>query len=138
MSYSFIEVQISESITEIILNRPERRNALSYRMIAELTSAFNEVGASEALAVILGANGPVFCAGHDFADMLDQDLAGMRKLMQACSQLMQLIHAVPQPVIAQVQGPAIGAGCQLALSCDMTVASEAASFRTPGGGGGSL
>ncbi|MCP4428805.1 MAG: enoyl-CoA hydratase [Chloroflexi bacterium] len=136
MTYTFITASETETITEIRLNRPEKRNALTYEMIAELTAAFTEAGDSDAWGIILNASGRVFCAGHDFADMLDQDLAHMRKLMSACSRLMQLIHAVPQPVIASVQGAAIGAGCQLALSCDMVVASEQAAFRTPGGAGG--
>jgi len=136
MSYSFIDIKISEAIAEITLNRPQRRNALSFEMIAELTLAFKEIENSEAWGIILAANGPVFCAGHDFGDMLERDLAGMRQLMRRCSNLMQYIHTVPQPVIAKVQGPAIVAGCQLALTCDMVVASDRASFRTPGGAGG--
>ncbi len=136
MSYSLIDVEICDSITEIRLDHSKRRNSLSVEMIAELTSAFKEIGESEAAGIILGADGPVFCSGHDFEDMLDKDLAHMRQLMHTCSQMMQLIHAVPQPVIAKVQGLATGAGCQLALTCDMVVASENASFRTPGGVGG--
>ncbi len=136
MTYSLIDVKFTESIAEITLNLAKRRNALSFEMIAELTLALKEVKESDAWGIILGANGSVFCAGHDFSDMLDRDLAGMRNLMLACSQMMQLIHDIPQPVIAKVQGPAVGAGCQLALSCDMVVASEKALFRTPGGAGG--
>jgi len=126
MPEKMIEVTCSESIYEITLNRPERRNPLSVGMIAQLTTAFNEIKHSQALGIILGAEGPVFSAGHDFNDMLDQELAEMRELMLACSELMQLIQTVPQPVAAKVQGPAIGAGCQLALSCDLVVASEKA------------
>ncbi len=136
MNYTFVTVQRNETIAEISLNRPEKRNALTYEMIAELTAAFQEAGDSDVRGIILGAIGSAFCSGHDFADMIDQDLAHMRKLMQACSHLMQLIHQLPQPVVAGVQGAAIGAGCQLALSCDMVVASEQATFRTPGGAGG--
>lgn len=136
MAYQFIEVICAEAIIEITLNRPERRNPLSLEMITELTCAFREAKESDAAGIILGARGPVFSAGHDFNDMLDQDLVRLRELMQACSDMMQLLHQVPQPVIAQVQGPAFGAGCQLALSCDLVVASDAAMFRTPGGGGG--
>jgi len=136
MPYSLIDIQISDSIAEITLNHPKKRNALSFEMIAELTLALREIAERKVWGIILEANGHVFCAGHDFGDMLDQDLTTMRKLMHNCSTLMQLIHAVPQPIIAKVQGPAIGAGCQLALSCDMVVASEQATFRTPGGAGG--
>jgi enoyl-CoA hydratase/carnithine racemase len=132
MSYQFLQIQTHDTITEITLNRPDKRNALTYEMINELIAAFQEVGASEALGIILNANGSVFCAGHDYADMLSRDLAGMRDLMHKCSEMMQLIHTLPQPVIASVQGLAIGAGCQLALTCDLVVASEQAGFRTPG------
>jgi enoyl-CoA hydratase/carnithine racemase len=125
-----------DSICELRLNQPYKRNPLSFEMISELTAALQEAGQSEAWGIILGANGPAFSAGHDFNDMLARNFVEMRDLMHACSRLMQLIQTLPQPVIARVQGPAFGAGCQLALSCDMVVASSNASFRTPGGGGG--
>lgn len=134
--YKLIDIQHNDCITEITLNHPEKRNPLSFQMIAELTAAFEAIKAGETSGVILGANGPVFCAGHDFGDMLDQDLSHMRRLMHACSNMMQLIHTLPQLVIARVQGPAVGAGCQLALACDMVVASTEASFRTAGGSSG--
>ncbi len=136
MTRSFLEVNCCDGIVEVILNRPEKRNSLTFELISELTSTLKEIEKSDALGVVLGSAGSVFCAGHDYNDMLSRDLAGMRQLMHSCSQLMQLIHRVPQPVIARVQGVAVGAGCQLALSCDMVVASETAVFRTPGGAGG--
>ncbi len=136
MSYSCINVKVCDSIVEITLDRPDRRNALSFEMLLELIAAFKEVEQSDASGIILASTGPAFCSGHDYADMVDQELGKIRQLMQTCSQLMQLIHAVPQLVIAQVQGAAIGAGCQLALSCDMVIASEEAYFRTPGGAQG--
>ncbi len=136
MSYTFISVERNAAMLEITLNRPEKRNALTFEMISELISAFNGAEESDASAILLRANGPVFCAGHDYNDMIARDLAAMRQLMHTCSRLMQRIHQVPQPVLAAVQGAAIGAGCQLALSCDMVVAADVASFRTPGGAGG--
>ncbi|MEM7342661.1 MAG: enoyl-CoA hydratase-related protein [Chloroflexota bacterium] len=137
MAYSHITINIQDSIAEIVLNHPERRNPLSVEMIEQLTCAFKEMRANEAVfGIILSAAGPTFCSGHDFKDMVGQPLAPMRDLMQSCSELMQLIHVVPQPVVAKVQGLAVGAGCQLALTCDLVVASEQASFRTPGGAGG--
>jgi len=136
MTYSNITVQFTDTIAEITLNCPEKRNPLSASMIAEITAAFEEVAKSDALGVILGAQGTVFSTGHNINDMLGQDLASMRTLMHSCSRLMQLIHTIPQVVVAKVQGPAVGAGCQLALSCDMVVASENASFRTAGGSSG--
>lgn len=136
MSYRLIEVDAREGIVTIHLNRPEKRNALTLAMIEEVMAALRETAVSPAWGIILRANGPVFCAGHDFEDMVGRDLMGMRQLMQACAEMMQLIHEVPQPVVASVQGAAIGAGCQLALSCDLVVASQQATFRAPGGAGG--
>lgn len=136
MFYTLVNLQLNDPFAEITLNNPRRRNPLSGDMIAELTAAFEAAGNSGAAGIILSANGPAFCAGHDFNDMLARDLPAMRTLMLACSTLMQVIHRLPQPVIAAVQGPAIGAGCQLALSCDLAVASSRATFQTPGGGGG--
>ena len=136
MDYSLLNVSLTDCVVEIRLNNPRQRNPLSLKTITELTTAFNNVAGSDALGVILSATGPVFCAGHDFKDMLDKNLADMRELMQACSRLMQLIQQIPQPVVAQVQGAAIGAGCQLALSCDMVAASEDAFFQTAGGKSG--
>lgn len=136
MGYTAVQVKREDGIAEIVLDRAEKRNALTFEMIAELTDALTEIGSLEDSAVILRANGSSFCAGHDYEDMLSRDLSGMRQLMHSCSQLMQLLHQLPQPVIGAVQGYAIGAGCQLALSCDMVVASEDAFFRTPGGARG--
>jgi enoyl-CoA hydratase/carnithine racemase len=135
-SYENIAVQLQDEAIEITLNRPKKRNSMTLELIQDLIHALREVEVSEARTIILGAAGPAFSAGHDFHDMLAREIGGMRELMHECSLLMQLVHRVPQPVIASVQGPAIGAGCQLALSCDMVVASENAIFRTPGGSGG--
>src|SRR2546430_892351 len=80
--------------------------------------------------------GPLFWSGHDFADMVERDLDGMRRLLATCTELMLTIQRVPQPVVAQVQGVATAAGCQLVASCDLAVAAEEATFATPGGKGG--
>jgi enoyl-CoA hydratase/carnithine racemase len=136
MGDATIECRSDNGIAEVILNRPNKRNALTLEMIEELATVLKTVQASEASAVILRAAGPSFCAGHDYEDMLGRDLSGMRQLMHSCSALVQLIHQLPQPVIAAVQGYAIGAGCQMALSCDMVIAAEDAAFRTPGGARG--
>ena len=136
MAYEYIVYERRDNAIEITLNRPDKRNPLSFEMIDELRGAFQEAMKSDARGILLGSTGPVFSAGHSFHDMLDQDLEPMRELMNACVQLMQLIHSAPQPVLAKVQGPAVGAGCQLALTCDLVVASEAASFQTPGGSAG--
>jgi len=102
----------------------------------ELTSAFREAGESPVRGVILAANGPAFSAGHDFADMVGQDLVAMRKMLSVCTTLMDTIQAIPQPVLARVHAIATAAGCQLVATCDLAVASTQASFATPGGKGG--
>ncbi|TDC65424.1 enoyl-CoA hydratase [Actinomadura sp. GC306] len=120
----------------ITMNRPRRRNALSRDFLITLTEAFREVGATDARGVILAANGPVFSAGHDFADMAGASHADVRALLQACTELMQTIQSIPQVVVARVHALATAAGCQLVASCDLAVAAESAGFAAPGGKGG--
>ena len=136
MQYEMVTLQYEGDIATITMNTPERRNALSLKHMGELTSAFNEVGASTARGVILAANGPAFCAGHDFADVVDRDLATTRKLLKVCTALMDTIQEIPQPVLARVHALATAAGCQLVATCDLAVASTNAAFATPGGKGG--
>lgn len=120
----------------ITMNRPERRNALSFEHIAELKAAFEEAAGSDALGIILAGAGPVFCSGHDFADMVDAGEDEVKSLLQSCSELMNLIHQVPQVVVARVHALATAAGCQLVAACDLAVASASASFAAPGGKAG--
>ncbi len=136
MIYRHITSDRAGDVVTITMNRPERRNALSCAHIDELIDALGTVGKSDARVVILAANGPVFCAGHDYGDMVERDLQGFRELFARCAQMMTLVQSIPQPVVAAVQGIATGAGCQLVATCDLAVASEAASFATPGGRGG--
>ncbi len=134
--YELIEVRYDGDFATITMNNPQRRNALSLKHMNELISAFEAVGESEAHGVILAANGPAFCAGHDFADMVGQDLVAMRKMLKVCTTLMETIQEIPQPVLARVHAIATAAGCQLVATCDLAVASTQASFATPGGKGG--
>ncbi|MBY8858522.1 enoyl-CoA hydratase/isomerase family protein [Nocardia sp. CA2R105] len=120
----------------ITMNRPERRNALSAEHLTELLIAFRTAGASDATGIVLGARGPVFSAGHDFADVASRDLVGVRELLKLCTDLMTAIEAAPQVVIARVHGLATAAGCQLVASCDLAIAAESAGFALPGGKGG--
>ena len=136
MVYELIQLEYSGDFATITMNYSKRRNALSLKHMLELTDAFRQVGESGVRGVILAANGPVFSAGHDFADMVGQDLIAMRKLLQACTTLMNTIQQIPQPVLARVQGLATAAGCQLVATCDLAVASTEAAFATPGGKGG--
>jgi enoyl-CoA hydratase/carnithine racemase len=124
------------TITTITLNRPEKRNALSLDVMNELTDAFREAGDTDALGVVLAANGPVFSAGHNFADMAGADLAAARQLFEACRVMMDTIQGIPQPVVAKVHALATAAGCQLVATCDLAVAAEEAAFAIPGGKGG--
>ena len=136
MAYELITLEYEGDFATITMNNPKRRNALSLKHMHELTSAFQEVGESNALGVILAANGPAFSAGHDFADVVDQDLVAVRKLLKTCTTLMDTIQEIPQPVLARVHALATAAGCQLVATCDLAVASLEAGFATPGGKGG--
>src|SRR5260221_8619627 len=136
MEFEHVLVDWSGEFATVTMNRPQRRNALSLAHMRELIDAFTQVGASDALGVVLAGNGPVFSAGHDFADVADADLAAVRSLLQTCTELMTLMQQIPQPVVARVHGLATAAGCQLVASADLAVASEDAGFAAPGGKGG--
>jgi len=136
MAFEHILVERSGDFATVTMNRPQRRNALSLEHMRELITAFGELGSSDALGIVLAGNGPVFSAGHDFADTAGADLPYMRALLATCTDLMTLIQQVPQPVVARVHGLATAAGCQLVASADLAVASEDAGFAAPGGKGG--
>jgi enoyl-CoA hydratase/carnithine racemase len=136
MGFEHILVERSGDFATITMNRPKRRNALSLDHMRELIRAFSEVGESDALGVVLAGNGPVFCSGHDFADVAGAGLSEVRALLVTCTELMTLMQQVPQPVVARVHGLATAAGCQLVATADLAVASEEAGFAAPGGKGG--
>jgi enoyl-CoA hydratase/carnithine racemase len=126
-------------IAVLTLNRPAARNSLSEAMIAELHAALNDIhDDADVRALVIAANGPAFSAGHDMKELTarradaDRGRAYFAQTMTACSAMMQAIVQLPKPVVAAVQGIATAAGCQLVASCDLAVASEAASFATPG------
>jgi len=127
------------AVLRLTMNRPGARNALSESMMGALQAAFDEAAREPAVRVIiLGANGPAFCAGHDLKEMTacrgadDRGRGRFAALFDQCSRLMQAIVRHPKPVIAQVQGIATAAGCQLVASCDLAVAASEARFATPG------
>ena len=136
MGFEHILVERSGDFATVTMNRPGRRNALSQDHMRELIRAFSELGDSDALGIVLAGNGPVFCSGHDFADVAEAELSEVRSLLATCTELMTLIQQVPQPVVARVHGLATAAGCQLVASADLAVASEDAGFAAPGGKGG--
>ena len=120
-------------IAIVTLNRPQRRNALSLELMTELIACLNEIGRDRSLrAVILAAAGKVFSSGHDLSEMVGRDINDYREVFDVCTELMTRIQSIPQPVIAQVQGIATAAGCQLVATCDLAVASDQAAFATPG------
>ena len=121
------------AIAVLTLNRPERRNALSLELMRELLRCLDSLaGDRNVRAVVLAAAGKVFCSGHDLGQMTGRDINEYREIFDVCSELMQRLQSIPQPVIAEVQGIATAAGCQLVASCDLAVASEDAAFATPG------
>ena len=120
----------------ITLCNPAKRNALSLHVLEALIDSFTEVGKSDAEGVILNAEGPVFSAGHNFGEMKDAPESDAHRLFTVCSQLMQMVHRIPQPVVASVHALATAAGCQLVATCDLAVAARSASFALPGGKGG--
>ena len=117
----------------VTLNRPARRNALSLELMEELIRCLNEIVQSrEIRAVILAAAGKVYCSGHDLSEMIGGNINEYRRTFDVCTDLMTKIQSIRQPVIAEVQGTATAAGCQLVATCDLAIASEQASFATPG------
>jgi enoyl-CoA hydratase/carnithine racemase len=133
LNYQDIKFQLAEGIGFITLNRPEKRNALSMNLMAEMIDLLRTIKKNpEARIVILQAEGPVFSSGHDLAEMVEGNAVSYRATFDACTEMMEAIRDLPQPVIAQVQGMATAAGCQLVATCDLAVASQEARFATPG------
>jgi len=131
--YSYIRSEREGSLAVVTLNRPERRNAMSLDLMRELIECLDEIAeTADIRAVILAAAGKVFSSGHDLNELVGGTIADYRRIFDVCSQLMLKIQAIPQPVIAQVQGVATAAGCQLVATCDLAVCSSEATFATPG------
>ncbi len=133
MTGSPVTVHRDGPVATLVLSRPERRNPLSLETMVELTARLREAGDDSSVrAVVIGAEGPVFCAGHDLRELATRDPAVHERVFAACAELMLAIHGLPQPVVARVQGMATAAGCQLVAACDLAVAAESARFATPG------
>lgn len=139
MTESLIRRHDQDGIATVTLASPGTLNALSTPMLVALQDAFATLATDETIRVaILAAEGKAFSAGHDLKEMQsyrsapDQGRAQFQALFDRCSALMQTITALPQPVIAQVQGVAAAAGCQLACTCDLIVASETTRFGVNG------
>src|SRR5688500_7465560 len=123
-----------DGICTLTLNRPQQMNLLTREMLSALQENLNRIADDASVrAVILAAAGKGFCAGHDLKEIRAlKEQPKIVELFAQCSRMMQTLPALPQPVIARVQGAAAAAGCQLVAQCDLAVASEAAKFTTPG------
>jgi len=133
MPYQDLIFEREDRLAVVTLNRPKRRNALSLGLMNELIDCLDSIGRDrEIRAVILAAAGPAFCSGHDLGETVGGDVNAYRRLFDVCTILMEKLQSIPQPVIAEVHGIATAAGCQLVATCDLAVASEQASFATPG------
>jgi enoyl-CoA hydratase/carnithine racemase len=128
-----IRYEADGPIAIVTLNRPNRRNALSLDLMRELLDCLRRIGDDrDVRAVILAAEGKVFSSGHDLSELVGRGLNDYREIFDTCVELMTAIESIPQPVIAEVQGMATAAGCQLVATCDLAVAVEEATFATPG------
>src|SRR5919201_2855262 len=126
-------VRLDEPAARVTLNRPEKRNALSLEVMQELIDTLRRVSADPGVrAIVLDAAGPAFSAGHDLSEMIGRDVPFFQRLFDVCTELMETIHRLPQPVIAKFHGIATAAGCQLVAACDLAVAADSARFATPG------
>jgi enoyl-CoA hydratase/carnithine racemase len=139
MTEPLIHRRDADAIATLTLAQPHNLNALSTQMLQALDAHLAALAADPSVrVVILAAEGKAFCAGHDLGEMQatrnapDGGRAGLQALFDLCSHVMQALAALPQPVIARVQGVATAAGCQLATSCDLIVASETARFGVNG------
>ncbi|MGH9114788.1 MAG: enoyl-CoA hydratase [Acidimicrobiales bacterium] len=129
MEFENLIVKDGGEISEVVLNRPDRRNALSLALMTELIAALRQASGR---VVVIGGSGPCFSAGHDLAEMTGRSVADYRHIFDVCTELMETVQSIPQPVIAKVHGVATAAGCQLVATCDLAVAEEGARFATPG------
>ena len=133
MDMTYVNFHQEGSLGYITLNRPDKRNALCLDMLHELNTLLSTINRQGTVnVVIIKGEGKIFSGGHDISDLVDGDLLHYRDVFETCTQVMEKIQTLPQPVSAQVHGIATAAGCQLVASCDLAVAEEGARFGTPG------
>lgn len=135
MADNSVQIAVAEQsgLGVLTLNDPDRRNPLSSDAMREVTTGLRVLAADPRTRVIvIRAEGPVFSAGHDLREMIGRTLDDERMIFDTCTEMMETVQQVPQPVIASVQGAAVAAGCQLVASCDLAVAASNAVFGTPG------
>ena len=127
-----VRTEIREDIGILTLDQPARRNPLSLETMRAATAALQELSGAGIGAIVVRAEGPAFSAGHDLSEMVNRSLDDEREIFAVCTELMETVQRVPQPVVAAVQGVAVAAGCQLVATCDLAVAASGAVFGTPG------
>lgn len=133
MDQSLVLYEVQNHIALLTLNHPEKRNALSLAMLQALQEQLTRIAANPQLrVVILRAAGPAFCSGHDLRELAEGGPEEFTIIFGLCTDVMEAIRTLPQPVIAQVQGYATAAGCQLVATCDLAIAADNAAFATPG------
>ena len=124
-------VRADGPVVRLTLNRPGKRNALSLELMEDLLATLRRLGKDPGVrAIVIDSAGPAFSAGHDLTEMVGRDVPFYQRLFDVCSELMETIHRVPQPVIAKVEGMATAAGCQLVAACDLAVAADGECFAT--------
>src|SRR5947209_7289677 len=133
MEFQNLILKEEAPVATIRLNRPEKRNALSMALMQEVMTALRQASSNaETRVIVIEAAGVAFSAGHDLGEMVGREGVFYQRLFDLCSQMMEMLHRVRQPVIAKIHGVATAAGCQLVAACDLAVASEEARFATPG------
>ena len=133
MSEDPVLYHLEEGIAVLTLNNPKQRNTLSTPTLELLHRYLTEAGKDASVrVVVIRSTGPVFSSGHDLNELVGQDRESYSGVFADCTEVMELIRLLPKPVIAQVQGLATAAGCQLVATCDLSVAADTARFATPG------
>ena len=133
IALNYLAVEDAPPVTVITLNRPEQLNALSSGLMQELIEELDRQSQrADVRVIVLKGAGRAFSAGHDLKELKDRTLDEEREIFRVCTEMMQKVQSIPQPVIAAVNGIATAAGCQLVATCDLAVASEEARFATPG------
>lgn len=132
MPYEFLNVEVADRIAKVTVNRPDKLNALNARVLEDLDGIFAALATDRRVsAVIVTGAGRAFVAGADIAEIAAQDAAGLERMAAAGQAIFNRIERLPKPVIASVNGFALGGGCELALACHIRVASEHAKFGLP-------
>jgi enoyl-CoA hydratase/carnithine racemase len=126
-----VAVDEASGIGVLTLNDARQRNTLSVNTMREVIAGLIALSA-DTKVIVIRAEGPAFSAGHNLRDMIGRTLEEERAIFDTCNEMMKTVQAIPQPVIASVQGPALAAGCQLVAACDLAVAATSAVFGTPG------